>query len=157
VINDAQLDPGKRAELIAFNIGEQEFCVNTTSVREIRGWTPTTALPHAPDFVLGVVNLRGVVLPIVDLAVRLGFPSTQPTARHAIIVVEAGDQVVGLLVDGVSNIFTADEEQIQSTPEIAADTARLYVRGVIAMDGRLIGVMDIANLLPAPSKEPVAA
>ena len=157
MINDAQLDPGKRAELIAFNIGEQEFCVNTTSVREIRGWTPTTALPHAPNFVLGVVNLRGVVLPIVDLAVRLGFPSTQPTARHAIIVVEAGRQIAGLLVDGVSNIFTADEEQIQSTPEIAADTARLYVRGVIAMDGRLIGVMDIANLLPAPSKEPVAA
>jgi purine-binding chemotaxis protein CheW len=157
VINDAQLGPGKGAELIAFNIGEQEFCVSTTSVREIRGWTPATALPHAPDFVLGVVNLRGVVLPIVDLAVRLGFPSTQPTARHAIIVVEAGDQVAGLLVDGVSNIFTAEEEQIQPTPEIAAEIARLYLRGVIAMDGRLIGVINVANLLPAPSKELAAA
>jgi purine-binding chemotaxis protein CheW len=100
--------------------------------------------------VLGVVNLRGVVLPIVDLAVRLGFPPTQPTARHAIIVVEVGDQVAGLLVDGVSDIFTADDAQIQATPEIAAETAKLYLRGVIAMDGRLIGVIDIANLLPAP-------
>ena len=154
---DANLGTGSGAELIAFNIGEQEFCLGTTSVREIRGWTPTTALPHAPDFVLGVVNLRGVVLPIVDLAVRLGFPSTQPTARHAIIVVEAGDQVAGLLVDGVSNIFTAEEEQIQPTPEIAAEIARLYLRGVIAMDGRLIGVINVANLLPAPSKELAAA
>jgi purine-binding chemotaxis protein CheW len=157
VSEDANLGAGKGAELIAFNIGEQEFCLGTTSVREIRGWTPTTALPHAPDFVLGVVNLRGVVLPIVDLAVRLGFPSTQPTARHAIIVVEAGDQVAGLLVDGVSNIFTAEEEQIQPTPEIAAEIARLYLRGVIAMDGRLIGVINVANLLPAPSKELAAA
>jgi purine-binding chemotaxis protein CheW len=149
-MNDATVNhSGKVSELIAFNIGEQQFCLRTISVREIRGWTPATPLPHAPEFVLGVVNLRGVVLPIVDLAVRLGFPPTQPTARHAIIVVEAGDQVAGLLVDGVSDIFTADAAQIQPTPEIAAETAKAYLRGVIAMDGRLIGVIDIANLLPA--------
>ena len=81
---------------------------------------------------------------------RLGFPPTEPTARHAIIVVEFGRQVAGLLVDGVSDIFTASEEQIQPTPDIAAETAKLYVRGVIAMDGRLIAVIDIANLLPSP-------
>jgi purine-binding chemotaxis protein CheW len=141
--------PAKVSELIAFNIGEQQFCLSTAAVREIRGWTAVTPLPHAPPFVLGVVNLRGVVLPIVDLAVRLGFPPSQPTARHAIIVAEVGNQVAGLLVDGVSDIFTADDAQIQPTPEIAAETANLYLRGVIAMDGRLIGVIDIVNLLPA--------
>jgi purine-binding chemotaxis protein CheW len=141
--------PAKVSELIAFNIGEQQFCISTAAVREIRGWTAVTPLPHAPPFVLGVVNLRGVVLPIVDLAVRLGFPPSQPTARHAIIVVEVGNQVAGLLVDGVSDIFTADDAQIQPTPEIAAETAKLYLRGVIAMDGRLIGVIDIVSLLPA--------
>ena len=140
----------KSGELIAFNIGSQEFCVDTTSVREIRGWTQTTALPHAPVFVLGVVNLRGVVLPIVDLAMQLGFPPTEPTARHAIIVVEYGNQVAGLLVDGVSDIFTVGEEQIQPTPDIAAQTAKLFLRGVIALEGRLIGVIDISNLLPSP-------
>jgi purine-binding chemotaxis protein CheW len=146
--DSAKIGTGKGSELVAFNIGSQEFCIASTSVREIRGWTPATALPHAPGFVLGVVNLRGVVLPIVDLAVRLGFPPTTPTARHAIIVVEFGRQVVGLLVDGVSDIFTAAEDQIQPTPEIAAETARLFLRGVIATEGRLIGVVDIANLLP---------
>ena len=147
--NEFKANSGAR-EYITFRIGTQYFCVDIMSVREIRGWTPATALPHAPVFVLGVVNLRGVVLPIVDLAVRLGFPPTEPTARHAIIVVEFGRQVAGLLVDGVSDIFTADEEQIQPTPDIAAETAKLFLRGVIAMDGRLIGVIDIANLLPAP-------
>jgi purine-binding chemotaxis protein CheW len=141
---------GQGGELIAFNIDSQEFCIGTASVREIRGWTPATALPHAPDFVLGVVNLRGVVLPIVDLAMKLGFPPTEPTARHAIIVVECGQQVAGLLVDGVSEIFTATEEQILPTPDIAAETAKLYLRGVIALEGRLLGVVDIANLLPPP-------
>ena len=145
----------KVSELIAFNIGEQQFCVCTTAVREIRGSTPATPLPHAPPFVLGVVNLRGVVLPIVDLAVRLGFPPSQPTARHAIIVAEVGSQVAGLLVDGGVQIFTAEDAQIQPTPEIAAETAKLYLRGVIAMEGRLIGVIDIANLLP--SAEQLAA
>jgi purine-binding chemotaxis protein CheW len=140
---------GKGSELIAFNIGEQQFSLSTSAVREIRGWTPVTPLPHAPPYVLGVVNLRGVVLPIVDFAVRLGFPPTQPTARHAIIVAEFGTQVAGLLVDGVSDIFTAEDEQIQPTPDVAAEVAKLYLRGVIAMDGRLIGVIDIANLLPA--------
>jgi purine-binding chemotaxis protein CheW len=139
----------KGSELIAFNIGSQEFCIGTTSVREIRGWTPTTVLPHAPAFVLGVVNLRGVVLPIVGLAMQLRFSATEPTARHAIIVVEYGNQVAGLLVDGVSDIFTAGEEQIQPTPDIAAQTAKLFLRGVIAMEGRLIGVIDISNLLPS--------
>lgn len=145
----------KGSELIAFNIGAQEFCVGTTSVREIRGWTRTTALPHAPAFVLGVVNLRGVVLPIVDLALQLGFPPTEPTARHAIIVVECGNQVVGLLVDGVSDIFTAGEDQIQPTPDIAAETAKPFLRGVIATDGRLVGVVNVVNLLPPP--ESIAA
>ena len=100
---------------------------------------------------LGVVNLRGVVLPIVDLAVRLGFPPTEPTARHAIIVVEFGDQVAGLLVDGVSDIFTAergaDPADARTSPPRPPSS---IVRGVIAMDGRLIGVIDIANLLPSP-------
>jgi purine-binding chemotaxis protein CheW len=151
----AKAGKGKGNELIAFNVGAQEFCIRITSVREIRGWTPATALPHAPLFVLGTINLRGVVLPIVDLAVRLGLPPTRPTARHAIVVVESGHQVAGLLVDGVSDIFTADQEQIQPIPDVAAEMAKFLLRGVIAMDGRLIGVIDVANLLP--SRELAAA
>ena len=140
---------GKSGELIAFNIGAQEFCIATASVREIRGWTPVTKVPHAPAFVLGVVNLRGVVLPIIDLAVRLGFPATQPTARHAIIVAELNNQVAGLLVDGVSDIFTANDDQIQPTPDVGVETARLFLNGVIAIEGRLINIIDIASLLPS--------
>ena len=88
-------------ELIAFRIGDQEFCVNIMIVREIRGWTKATPMPHSPGYMMGVINLRGAVLPIIDLSRRLGMKPAEPTARHVIIVVQVKDKMVGLLVDAV--------------------------------------------------------
>lgn len=136
-------------ELIAFRIGIQEFCIDIMSIREIRGWTPATPLPKAPGFVRGVINLRGTVLPIVDLAVRLGFQPAEPTARHAIMVSQIGQQIVGLLVEGVSDIFTVSDSDIQPTPDVASDMAKRFVRGVIAIDGRLISLIALNSVLPA--------
>ncbi len=136
-------------ELIAFRIGEQEFCVDVMSVREIRGWTPATPVPKAPSFVRGVINLRGTVLPIVDLAARLGFAPAEPTARHAIMVAQVGRQVVGLLVDGrLRHSSPSRRTHIQPTPDVASDMAKTFVRGVIVMDGRLISLIALENLLP---------
>ncbi len=136
-------------EVLAFRTGNQDFGVEVVSVREIRGWTPATPLPHAPDFMRGVINLRGIVLPIVDLAVRLGFPQSEPTARHAIIVTQLKEQVVGLLVDGVSDILTIEVEKIQPTPDLASNLAKSYVRGVIPIEGRMIGLLDLGAVLPS--------
>lgn len=136
-------------ELIAFRIGTQEFCIDIMSIREIRGWTPATPLPKSPHFVRGVINLRGTVLPIVDLAVRLGFPPSEPTARHAIMVSQINQQIVGLLVEGVSDIFTVSDEQIQPTPDVASEMAKHFVRGVIAIDGRMISLIALNSVLPS--------
>ncbi len=138
-------------ELIAFRIGAQEFCVDIMSVREIRGYTQATALPQAPSFVRGVINLRGAVLPIVDLAVRLGFPPPEPTARHVIMVVNIGAQVVGLLVDAVLDILTVEEGAIQPTPDVASEMAKVFTRGVLAIDGRMISLIGLDHVLPAES------
>ncbi|WP_374332865.1 chemotaxis protein CheW, partial [Aestuariivirga sp.] len=105
--------------------------------------------PRAPGYIRGVINLRGVVLPIVDLGVRLGLPGTEPTARHVIIVAQVGDKAAGLLVDSVSDILSVDDSTIQPTPDVASGLARLFVRGVIAMDGRMISVITVDNVLPA--------
>jgi purine-binding chemotaxis protein CheW len=148
----AETEGDKMHELIAFRMGDQEFCVDVMSIREIRGWTAATPLPQSPDFVRGVINLRGTVLPIVDLAARLGFAPAEPTARHAIIVTQIADQVVGLLVEGVSDIFTVSEEKIQPTPDVASEAAKRFVRGVIPMDNRLISVVAIDSILPALEK-----
>lgn len=85
-MSEPSANGSRQNELIAFRIGSQEFCVDVMSIREIRGWTAATPLPQCPDFICGVINLRGTVLPIIDLAARLGFPPAAPTARHAIIV-----------------------------------------------------------------------
>lgn len=135
-------------EFIAFHVGAQTYCVDIMAVREIRGWTPATPLPHAPSFVRGVINLRGAVLPVVDLAVRLGFPMKDPTARHAVIVVQHNDQLVGLLVDAVSNIITISPRMIQPTPDVACEASRMLIRGIVAADEEVISVLVIRNLLP---------
>jgi purine-binding chemotaxis protein CheW len=135
-------------ELMAFRIGAQEFCVDIVSVREIRGWTPATALPHSPMFVRGVINLRGVVLPIVDLAARLGLASVEPTSRHVIIVAQIGQQIVGLLVDAVSEILTVTDDMIQPTPDVASEMAKTFVRGVLAINERMISLIALDEILP---------
>lgn len=144
---------GKEQELVAFRVGSQEFCVDIMSVREIRGWTPATAIPHAPKFVRGVINLRGAVLPIVDLAARLGLPMVEPTARHVIIVSQVGDRIAGLLVDAVSDILSLDPILIQPTPDVASQIARSFVRGVVAMEGRMISIIALEAILPAIDRE----
>ena len=144
---------GAGRELISFRIGSQEFCVDIMSVREIRGWTPATPLPHSPGFVRGVINLRGAVLSIVDLAARLGLKETEPSARHVIIVAQVGNQVVGLLVDAVSDILTVTGDSIQPTPDVASDMARSFVRGVLAIDGRMISLITLDQVLPPAERE----
>jgi purine-binding chemotaxis protein CheW len=143
-------------ELIAFRIGDQEFCVDIRAVREIRGWAPATPLPGAPGYVRGVINLRGAVLPIVDLSGRLGLGSAVPSARHVIIVARLGMRTVGLLVEAVSDILSISEEAIQPTPDVACDTVRSFVKGVIPMDGRMISLIALDGLLPEAEIEEAA-
>jgi purine-binding chemotaxis protein CheW len=139
-------------EFVAFRVGAQEFCVDIMGVREIRGWTPATPLPHAPPYVRGVINLRGAVLPIVDLAMRFGLGLTEPTPRSVIIVVHIHQQIVGLLVDAVSDILTSSEASMQPTPDIASDMAKTFVKGVYAVDGRMISIVTLDSVLPINAK-----
>jgi purine-binding chemotaxis protein CheW len=139
-------NPGR--ELISFRIGAQEFCVDIMEVREIRGWTPATALPQAPPFVRGVINLRGAVLPIVDLGARLGLGAADPTARHVIIVAQVQNQIVGLLVDAVSDILTVTDDMIQPTPDVASEMVRTFVRGLLAIEGRMVSFISLDRVLP---------
>ena len=136
-------------ELLSFRVGAQEFCVDIMIVREIRGWVAETPLPHAPAYVRGVVNLRGAVLPIVDLSERLGLGQAEPSAQHVIIVAQIGAQVVGLLVSAVSDILTISDQMIQPTPAIASGMAATYVQGLLTVDNRMVSVLCAERLLPA--------
>ena len=147
MIQMREQDAAASSELIAFRLGAQEFCLDIMSVRDIRGWTPTTPLPHSSAYVKGVINLRGAVLPVVDLAARLGFSPAEPSARHVIIITQVGNQTIGLLVDAVSDILTVDSGSIQATPNVASELARAFMKGVIAMEGRMLSLIALDSVL----------
>ena len=145
-------------ELISFQIGEQEFCVDITSVREIRGFTPATPVPHSPNYMRGVINLRGAVMPVIDLGARLGMDTSEPTARHVIIVAKVGDHSVGLVVDAVCETFAVTPEQVQPLPELGGDATRSVVRGFLQIDERMISLISLDQILDdAVSDSKVAA
>ncbi|MEM6913646.1 MAG: chemotaxis protein CheW [Pseudomonadota bacterium] len=135
-------------EVISFRVHEDEYCVNIMTVREIRGWSPATRLPHAPEYVRGVINLRGAVLPIIDLANRLGFEMTEPNERHVIIVAQIEGQLFGLLVDAVSDIMTVTQDDLQPTPNIGSESARAFVKKVIAREEQMIRFIDLSQVMP---------
>lgn len=148
-----QVTDNDMCELIAFTIGEQEFCVEVMAVREIRGWTPATPLPHSPGYVRGVINLRGAVLPVMDMSLRLGMEAADPSQRHVIIVIQIGSQIVGLLVDAVSDILTISAAQIQPAPDVSKETDRDFVQGIIPIEGRMVCLIQLNALFGSIESE----
>lgn len=138
-----------QSDVVSFRIGEQDYCIDIDVVREIRGWSPTTVLPHAPHYVTGVINLRGAVVAVVDLAARLGLGQTVATPRHVVIIVALGNQTVGLLADVVSDILGIDEAMLKPVPDVASDGAGTYITNVITLeDGRMLRKLDLGEVLP---------
>ncbi|PIE07308.1 MAG: chemotaxis protein CheW [Rhodobacterales bacterium] len=150
--NDTARD-GNIRELLSFLVGGQDYCVDIMSVREIRGGTRATPLPHAPRFMRGVINLRGTVLPIMDLACRLEIDTGADRERNVIIVVANGERTVGLIVDAVSDILAVTEEEMQPPPDLKADSDHSFISALTIVDDRMIRVLDLNAVLPLPSEE----
>ncbi|MBO0663449.1 chemotaxis protein CheW [Jiella sp. MQZ9-1] len=147
-------DLGEAAiEIIAFEIGGQRFCVRTTAVREIRGWSKSTPLPQAPREIMGMMNLRGSIIPIVNMATKLGMPASEPDGRSAVIVAEVQDAVIGLLVDRVADILTVEAKTIQPTPEMRGSFTGGYVTGVIATGDGMTCFLDLNRMFAGFSFE----
>ena len=138
-------------QFLSVRVGDQEFAMTIMAIREIRGWIASTPLPHAPSYIRGMINLRGSVLAIVDLAVRLGHYSREPTAASVVVVIEMGDKVVGLLVDAVSDIITVTDEMRQNTPDTGDSHSRAYVESLIMINERIIGIISLPSVMPQDS------
>ena len=136
-----------KLELISFEIAGQEFCIDIRAVREIRGWTAATRMPDTPSYVLGVINLRGAVMPVLDLRNRLGLGETVASSRHVFVVVQDGDRLAGLMVDAVQETFEVDAGLLQPPPDMDAGDAS-FVDAIIPLEGRLLSRLVVASLLP---------
>ena len=151
-MNDHVRTPETPLELISFEIAEQEFCIDIRSVREIRGWTPATPVPQAPDYISGMINLRGAVIPVVDLRSRLGLGRTEPSSRHVIVVIHDETRIAGLLVDGVQETFQVDPGLMQPPPNVDAPEAERFVDAILPLDGRMLSRLVVGSLLPQTRK-----
>jgi len=147
----------EQRELLSIRIGEQEFAMDIRAIREIRGWIASTHLPHAPGYIKGMINLRGTVLVVIDLAARLGLPAQPPNAASVVVVVEDGERVAGLLVDAVCDIITVGEDMRQDTPETGSNESRSFIEGLVMLDNRIVSIISIPALMPDAGLETLAA
>jgi purine-binding chemotaxis protein CheW len=140
-------DGTQRTELISFAIGDEQYGVDIMAVREIKGWSDITHLPRQPDYVRGVLNLRGVMVPIIDLRSRLGGGLTDATALHVVIIVQVQQRQVGLLADRVLDIVAFEAERVQPVPRVASGAGSDCLSGLVNAEAGMIALMDLEKLL----------
>jgi purine-binding chemotaxis protein CheW len=141
------------SQFVTFTIDDDQYGVDIMAVREIKGWSEITHLPKQPEYVRGVLNLRGVMVPIIDLRCRFGQGLTEATPVHVVIIVQIEQRLVGLLGDTVSDIVSVDVAQIQAVPRVAQSTRVDFLAGLVTIEGAMIALIDLPNLLAVQAEE----
>lgn len=138
-------------QFLTFLLGGEEYGIEILDVQEIKSWGPYTRVPRSPEHVLGVINLRGAIVPLVDLRCRFGLPDPSYDAVTAVIIVRSrsmeGGRVVGLVVDQVSEVYRLDEASIQDTDAMASGQRARFIRGFGRMDDKLVILLDLATVV----------
>ncbi len=145
--DNASIDEGEMQQFLTFTLGDEEYGVDIMKVREVKGWTDTTRLPNAPKYVRGVLNLRGMILPIIDLRTRFSGTLTDATSKHVIVIIAVSDRIVGVLADSVSDIITVGSNQIKSAPEMDSGVDTKFIDGLIALEERMVVLLDMEKLV----------
>ena len=145
--NAPALAAGHRLEVVTFTLGAEEYGIDIQKVQELRGYDAVTRIANAPEFIKGVVNLRGIIVPIIDM--RIKFALGQPTYDQftVVIVLNIGGRVVGMVVDSVSDVITLSTEQIKPAPEMGSALDTDYLIGLGTLEERMLILVDIDRLM----------
>lgn len=148
-------------QVLTFVLGEETYGVNILRVQEIRGWSAVTKIPNSPPHVLGVLNLRGSIVPIVDLRKRFNLAQAEYTAVTVIVVLtarsEAGRREFGVVVDSVSDVVDVETSAVKPTPDIGSRAATDHIRGLVSIADRMLVLLDIDRLMSAQGIEPAVS
>jgi len=140
-------------QYLTFLLADEEYGVDIMKVQEIRGWDGATAIPNTPEYVLGVSNLRGMIVPIIDLRQRFQLPNAEFNSSTVVVIVkvasEAGERTMGLVVDAVSEVYNLPEEAIGDTPDLGSAISTNFVKGLATVDEKMIILLDIDRLINA--------
>ena len=145
------------SELLTFTLGSEEYGIDILKVQEIRGYEAVTTIAHAPEFIKGVINLRGIIVPIVDMRIKFNLGRVSYDETTVVIVLNFANRVVGMVVDGVSDVITLKAEQIKPAPEFGASLDTQYLMGLGTVGERMIILVDIERLMTSRDMELIEA
>lgn len=134
-------------EVLVFVIGKEEYAVDILKVQEIRGYEKVTAIPAAPDYLKGVVNLRGVIVPVVDMRIKFGLADPQYNSFTVVVILRLASRVVGIVVDGVSDVVPLAASDVKEAPRLGATVEASFLTGVATLADRMILLLDIEKFL----------
>jgi purine-binding chemotaxis protein CheW len=144
-------------EFLTFVLGDEEYGVEILKVQEIRSYEGVTRLPDAPDYIKGVINLRGTIVPVIDMRLKFRLETAEYSALTVMIVLSVADRVVGMVVDSVSDVVRLGGEQIRAVPELGATIDRQFLTGIGTLDERMLILLDIERLMVSAEMGLVAA
>ncbi len=134
-------------EYLTFTLGKEEYGMEILKVQEIRGYDAVTAIANTPAFIKGVVNLRGIIVPIVDLRIKFNLGNVDYNETTVVIILNLSHRVVGVVVDSVSDVLTLTLEQIKAAPSLSASLDTKYITGLGTIDQRMLILVDIEKLM----------
>ncbi|MBK9349468.1 MAG: chemotaxis protein CheW [Sulfuritalea sp.] len=138
---------GQADEYLTYTLGAEEYAIDILKVQEIRGYEAPTTIANAPPFLKGVINLRGTIVPIVDLRIKFGVGNADYTPFTVVIILNLGTRVVGMVVDSVSDVTMLRQDNIRPAPEFSASVDTRYIKGLCTLDERMLIVVDIERLM----------
>ena len=151
--NEGQAPGGGNREVLTFTLGQEEYGIDILKVQEIRGYDAVTAIANSPEFIKGVINLRGIIVPIVDLRIKFHLGRVEYDQFTVVIILNVVNRVVGIVVDGVSDVIALAADQLKPAPEFSSSLDTQYIQGLGTVDERMIIVMDIEKLLSSRDME----
>ena len=156
-----ETDAASYAQFLTFVCAGEEYGVDILSVQEITGWDGVTRVPYTPPSLLGVMNLRGVIVPVIDLRTRFGLQTRTPDSSSVVIVVrvhtDIGEKTAGIVVDAVSEVYSVAPDNIKPTPELGATAERACVQNLASIDEKMVMLLDIDKLVATCIAAPEAA
>ncbi|CAO1663723.1 chemotaxis protein CheW [Salinicola sp. LHM] len=144
---DAHIADAVSSEYLVFSLGDEEYAVDILKVQEIRGYENVTRIANVPEFIKGVTNLRGVIVPIIDLRLKFHLDKVEYGGQTVVIVVNVDDRIVGIVVDGVSDVMSLAPDQIKPAPEFGVTLSSDYLSGIGSLEDRMLVLVDIEKLL----------
>ncbi|MFZ2540300.1 MAG: chemotaxis protein CheW [Gallionella sp.] len=156
-IKQEQTADSGSCELLTFTLGNEEYGIDILKVQEIRGYDAVTTIANTPEFIKGVINLRGIIVPIVDMRIKFKLGSVTYDQLTVVIILNMANRVVGMVVDGVSDVITLKLEQIKPPPEFGASLDTQYLLGLGTVDERMIILVDIERLMTSRDMELIEA